>query len=110
MLALGCSIISQSEIKCRALIYQRIGPHATAMTMDNSLYDGQPYTCALVILAIVKPLEDAKELILITHIEADAIVADAIDLGFRACDLDPGGFPRASVLESVREQIDEHLF
>ena len=71
---------------------------------------GEPYARTLELLHPVEALEDAEELVYVSHVEPHAVVADE-EVGLRfvlhAADLDHGPLARTRVFEGVREQVPE---
>ena len=53
------------------------------MAMDDTLDHGQPDAGSLQFGIAVHALEDAEQLVGVTHVEADAVVADEIPVSVR---------------------------
>ena len=103
----------QGEIEGGALIDLGFGPDAAAVAVQDALHQGQADAGALVIFHRMQALEDAKQLVGVLHVEADAVIADEID-GFAvlplAADFDAGRIALAGVLQRIAEQVEPGLF
>src|SRR5690606_27189536 len=89
-----------------------IGPHSASMPMWNTLDDGQPDTGTLELFLGMKPLKNAKQLLVVLHIESGAVVAHKIDdlvSLLTSADLDDGISLTAGVFNGVGEQIRPNM-
>src|SRR5262249_43919684 len=57
------------EIKCRALVYFRVGPDASTMALHDAFDDGQSHACAFKFLGAMQPLKDAEQFVGVFHVE-----------------------------------------
>ena len=79
----------------RALVGFCLDPDATAVLMDDALDVRQPNTGALEVLLAVQTLKNAEQLAHVSHVEADAIIADEdhlLAIHFSSC----SGLPLAT--------------
>src|SRR4051794_38534434 len=97
----------ECEVERRALSRCRLGPDRPAVAGDDARRQREPEPGAVVAVG-VQTLEDLEELVLVAHVEADAVVADEVDgavaVAIRA-ELDLRGLARRAVLDRVREQV-----
>ena len=70
---------SQREIKCRTPVDRGVGPNAPAVPGDNPLDDGQTDSGTFIVFRLVQALEYSKQLLHITHVKADAVIANIVD-------------------------------
>src|SRR5581483_10416382 len=100
------------KVECRALADARLGPDPSAVAVDDALHDRQADAGPLEIFGAMQPLEHAKELVGVFHVEADSVVADEED-PFTAvvagADLHRRAVTLARILECVVDQVHEHL-
>src|SRR5262249_17416287 len=109
---LGHLCISNREVERSTFLDLGLRPQPTIMSRNNTLYDGQAYTCALILLGIMEPLKNAEEFIGIPHIKTHTIVLNKIhgfSIHLLTTDFDATGvtFPRE--LQRVRDQVHIHL-
>ena len=80
--------------------------------MDNPLDNSESYTCSLELISAMQSLENAEELVGISHVESGAIVGNKTNgrtVLALASDFDDGRLPLARILQRVREQVDPDL-
>ena len=72
--------LSEREVERRATIHLGISPDATAVTVGDSLHEGQGQThsAALERIGLVQSLQNSEQLVLVTHVEPDAVVANEV--------------------------------
>ena len=102
----------EGEIKSGAFVGFSLRPDAASVLVNNALHRGQTNARTFEILGPMQPLENAKEFVLVLHVEADAIVADEDDsllILLVVIDFDDGLFTRASKLERVGDQVLKNL-
>src|SRR5262245_26250290 len=79
------------------------------MPVDDPLYGRQADPCAFERVVHMEPLKNAKELVHISHVEADSVVANGDHeptvriIG--TLDLDLGALARPCELDGVRDQV-----
>lgn len=91
-----------SEKKSSSLSYFRFHPNPPAVTLYDSLADGQPESSPRIVSA-VQPFEKAKDLLVVLHRYAKPIVFDRDEPGLAqslGCDTDKRRLG-ASILNSV---------
>jgi hypothetical protein len=74
------------------------------VAVDDALHDGEAGARSLVLVG-VEPLKDGEELLVVTHVETDAVVLHREDdfiAAAAAGDLDDGRLPAARELDGVR--------
>src|ERR1700722_12117208 len=104
----GC----EAEVKRRALIRFGFRPGWATIVANDALHRGQSNACALEIFGPMQPLKDSEQLILILHVEADAIVAnedDALAILQEMTDPDDRVLPRSCELKSVGNKVLKYL-
>src|SRR5438876_8322446 len=102
----------ETEEERRAHAALRLGPHPSAMPIDDPLDDGKADPGPLVLLGPVHPLEHPEQLVGVAHVEADAVVLDEIHpmaLQLPGPNLDHGGGTGSGELESVGQKVHVHL-
>src|SRR6266704_6040167 len=102
----------QGEEEGSAVVEVAFRPGAPAMPIDDTANIGKSDTGAFEIRGAMEPLEDAKQLVGITWIEADAVIAnedDVFGLAGAAAELDARDFPRAGIFNGVADQVYEYL-
>src|SRR5471030_895577 len=102
----------QGEIKRRAFANLRFRPHAASVLVNHPLNGCEAYADALKILAPVKPLENAEQLVDVPHIEADPVVAHVNHGRFIAgdlADLNDGGLTVDGELDRIGQQIHHNM-
>src|SRR3989442_753915 len=67
-------LLRKREIKGRALGHLALGPHSTAVPVNDALHYGKPHSRAFKFLRRVQPLEDPEDLAHEAHIKARAVV------------------------------------
>src|ERR1022692_2785019 len=68
----------QGKVERCTAVGLSLSPDTTAMSMDNSLHDGQADTGSFIVFRPMQSLEDAKQLVGILHVEANAVVPDEV--------------------------------
>src|SRR5215468_9376022 len=68
--------IGHRDEESRACIHQPFGPHLPTVAMDDPLHGGEADSGAFESIGPVETLEDAEELVDVSHVEADAVVPD----------------------------------
>ena len=93
------------------MIHQTLSPDPAPVAVHNTLNGSQPDSCPFKRLRRVKPLEYAKKLIYVLHIESDSIVSNEhyhlMLFLVPASDFDFGLLSHACEFNSIRNQIDE---
>ncbi len=87
-------------------------PHAPTMPLHDSLHDRQTDAGALELLGAVEPLEDAKQLVRVLHLESRTVVPDKVRQLARAggtADLDRRLGARARELPGVADEVRQDL-
>ena len=87
-------------------------PHAPPMPLHDSLHDRQTDAGALELLGAVEPLEDAKQLVGVFHLESRTVVPDEVRQLARAggtADLDRRLGARARELPGVADEVRQDL-
>ena len=103
-------VAANGEEERGPLINFALRPDTPAMARDNSSDDRQPNTGAGE-LCSMQALEGSEQLVGISHVEADAIVADEVDSHAVAdfcADRDDGPVPRPGIFDGIAEQIFAH--
>src|SRR3984957_8349774 len=103
---------TQREKECRSSVKLRFRPDSPAVLPNDTLHNRQPYSRAFEIAGLMQPLENAKQLARVLHLEARAIVLDeydALTVLHRLSHLNHRPLLSAGVLHGIRKQIDEHL-
>src|SRR3954468_19075945 len=72
-------VARQREVEGRAGARAALGPGAAAVALHDAADVGEADPGALELLVAVQALEDAEELVGVLHVEADAVVPDAVD-------------------------------
>src|SRR5919109_1382637 len=72
--------VTQRIIEDRPAVHCGLGPNAPAMALHNTLRERESYPRPFVLLAAVQPLEHAKKLGRILHLEPHAVIPDKIHL------------------------------
>ena len=83
------------------------------MSKDNPAHISQPDASTFKISRAVESLENTEELVNVTHVEADTVIAHEYDiLGCRwlVANFDPRLRPGARIFESIPEQVEKYLF
>src|ERR1700752_832260 len=82
------------------------------MSLDDSLRRREPHARAFELLVAMQPVEDAEQLVLVLHVEARAVVGDAIDdvrpvydRGYR----DARIVAPARILDRIADQVQPDL-
>ena len=65
-------------MELRSFIYRCFRPNATPVTSDDTLHNGEPYTCSFKLFLAMEALKDRKEFVAIIHVEAHSIVCDGV--------------------------------
>ena len=81
------------------------------MLVDDSLHGRQPDARPLEILRPMQPLEHAKQLVGVPHVESNSVVPDeegALTVPCRLANLDHRDVARSGVLDRVGEQVGKH--
>ena len=79
---------------------------------NDALDNGQAYSSTFIISGAVETLKDTEEIVVVFHIETDAIVPDIIDrlvVFDTASHIDPGYISSTGELNGVAQQIAEKL-
>src|SRR5437667_5792942 len=82
------------------------------MTKDNSPHIGQTNAGTLEISRSMESLKHAKQLVGITHIEPDAIIAhekNVFGVGLDGANFNPRLLASSGVFESIADQVNQHL-
>ena len=104
--------VGQAEEERRALVLRAVHPDLAAVALDDPPHDGQPHAGAFELIRAVQALEDAKQLVHVLHVEADAVVLDEAHQRraiHAIADLDARLLALARELDGVGDQVDEHL-
>src|SRR4051812_449709 len=72
-------ISCQHEVKRRTLIHFTFCPYLAPVFVNDSLNDGKAHPSAFKLFLGVKPLKDPKQLVIVLHVKAGAIICDVID-------------------------------
>src|SRR5256886_13769008 len=102
----------KGEVERRALVRLPFRPDPPAVAVDDALGEGEPHARPLELLYVVQPLEHTEQLVLAAPIEPGAVVVHVVDDGvaFPARgDVHPRMRAIAAELESVADQVDQHL-
>src|SRR5438552_786939 len=102
----------QREIKCGPGVYGSLGPGAAAVTMNDAPDIGQTNAGAFKLVRTVEALEDAEQLVDVTHIKPDTVITDeesdfvsgGIGANFNSCHRAGPG-----IFEGVVDEVEEHL-
>src|SRR5690606_31592422 len=74
----GCSAgsweVSEGEVEARALRWLAFGPDAAPVSFHDPLDGCEADAGTFELVAVVEPLEDTKELVLVGHVEACTVV------------------------------------
>jgi hypothetical protein len=101
----------ERDKKGRAVINRTFRPHSAAVPTNHSLDGGEPDASSVEGLLRVKTLENAKQFVLILHVEADPVVFDKnnhfIRLVVDRSDLYLSSVTQARELHGVRDEIPE---
>src|SRR5262249_55018495 len=87
-------------------------PNAPLVPLNDSLDEGESYTGPFEVVSRMESLEDAEELVHVFHLEADAVVANEVDVLAALdtnTDLESSDFPGTGVLDRVCDEVREHL-
>jgi hypothetical protein len=80
--------------------------------LDDALHDGKTNAGTLEVLCPMQSLENAEKLRGVTHVEADPVIPHpvyALTILKRITDAHQGVVPLLTVLNTVADQIDQHL-
>src|SRR5229473_8640756 len=102
----------QSKKEFRSLADFRLGPDASAVARDDALDDREADAGAGKLVLSMQALKDAKQLVVVAHVEARTVVAHAVNqvrAALLAGDLYPGRGLAAAVLQRVGQQVDPDL-
>src|SRR3989449_7677972 len=97
----------QRKGEFRSLADFRLGPDAPAVARDDALDDREADAGAGKLVLPVQALKDAKQLVVVAHVEARAVIAHAVNqVGAAALagDLYPGRGLAGAVLQRVGQQ------
>ncbi len=103
----------QGEKKRGSFIHLGFGPDAPAMTLDDSLNDGEADPSAFKFLLVVQSLKDAEKSIRISHFKPRSVVPNKVNsfpFLLTAAYFDKSAGLVAREFVSIREQIDKNLF
>src|SRR6185312_248228 len=101
----------KGEEKLRALSGLRAGPHAAAVSSNDSLHGGESDACAFKLGERMKSLKWPEELTGVFHLKSGAVVADTIGglpVAFQRGKLNVWRANSASKFPGVAEKIHEH--
>src|SRR5574340_1303088 len=88
----GGAPLTQRERQRCAPVDLSVRADVTAVPADDALDDGQPDSGASIVLLRMQPLKDAKEMVCMPRVKADAVIPDRIQhlaaIGSRGLDLD----------------------
>src|ERR1700733_10014801 len=104
-------VAANGEEERGPLINFALRPDTAAMARDDSSDDGEANAGAGE-LGSMQALEGSEQLVGISHVETDAIVADEIDrhaVADLCADPDDGPIPRPGIFDGIAEQIRPHL-
>src|SRR5438309_1111642 len=107
----GNGTLRQREIENGALPREGLHPNAAAITLDNTLANGEADTGSRVRVPM-EPLENAEDLLSVLGLDADSVVPYREEpfagppLGIHT---DPGRLFRTAVLDRVTDQVLEQL-
>src|SRR3712207_4752872 len=73
---MDCSRQRQRKVKGSTPAHAALCPSAPSVSANDTPDGGQPDAGALELLHVVQPLEHAKELVYVLHLESDAVVSD----------------------------------
>src|SRR5690606_33797518 len=102
----------QREVERRALAGLRVRPKPTAMPCHDSVNQREPDSGAGKLVAVMQALKHAEQLVGVTRIVADAVVADEVDvlaLFVDRANLDDGMILARRELDRVRQEVHPHL-
>jgi hypothetical protein len=95
------------------LAYGTFDPYGSLVPFDDALHDRQLDTSAFEVRRRVQALENAKKLVRVFHIKANAVVADDYGIvpirAVLAFDHDLWVVDLACVLDGVCQQVEKHL-
>src|SRR5438874_8947792 len=94
-------VIVQGEEEGRAAARRSLGPDASAVAAHNASYRCQTQTDAFKLLRAMQPLKQAKKLVGIFHVEADAVIANKKNSIGLPADFNHSSRLIAAVLEGV---------
>src|SRR5690349_727147 len=72
------AISVQREVKSRAFPYHAFRPHLPPVALDDALHRGQANSGSLKLLLGMQALEGCEQLVDVSHVEADAVVAHVV--------------------------------
>src|SRR5580693_9429579 len=71
--------LGECEENCSTAVGPAVRPDPAAMARNDAVHYGESYTGPGKRLLLVQPLKDAEQLLRITHVEPDAIVAHKVN-------------------------------
>src|SRR5262245_55530601 len=102
----------EREGDCGAATNRAVCPDASSVAVDDSLHDCKTQPRSFELIHGVTTLEDAEQLVRITHVEPNAVVFNVknilIVFDLRSC-FDDGRVLVPSEFQRVRIKIDENL-
>src|SRR5437588_3531784 len=104
--------VGQCKGELRSPAEFRLGPDASAVARDDALDDREADAGAGKLVLPMQALKDAKQLVVVAHVEARAVVAHAVNQVCAAAlagDLYPRRGLAAAVLQRVGQQVDPDL-
>jgi len=104
-------LTGQSEIEGGAFAHFALRPDFTAVAVDDPLYRGQTDAGAGKLVHPVQTLEGAEEYAGVSHVKADAVIADKEDLFTVYCsaaNFNPGVYFFGAKLLSIANQGFHH--
>src|SRR5262245_42302844 len=97
----------EGEIKRSPPAHFGLGPNAPAMPVNDPLDGGQADAGSLEHFAVMQALKNVEELVRVTGVEADAVVANKIGTRVNLpTDLNPSRGLCARILQRVVKQVD----
>ena len=100
------------KVKRRALINSSLCPHTPPVPGKDSLHNGQANSGAWELFLRVKPLKDAEQLVVVTHVEPNTIVANEINQfmsNLVTAGLNATVRPSDGELDCIREEVGPYL-
>ena len=73
------SSLRKCEENCSSDVGPAVCPDPAAVARDDAVHYGKSYTRPGKRLLLVQPLKDAEQLLRITHVEPDAVVAHKVN-------------------------------
>src|SRR5579862_315433 len=101
-------MVSQGKIESRAVVHSGLGPNATAVSLDNPVNNRQSHARAIKLIGAMKPLENMKQFVGISHLKPGPVVLHEINrlvLNLEPTDFDHSGVAVARILQRVGKKF-----